>query len=344
MSDNTWPNANSPSTSSWQTSVQTTNPQSQFGRKIGLLVGQGSSALDLSNLEIDFKTTQGDFNSPSTALIRVFNPAPNTVAKIQNEFVYVTLQAGYVNGNFGVIFNGQILQTKTGKLSNVDRYIDLMCIDGALYHCYAFVNSSVAPNGSNSDQLAATVKTLNNNGIQVDPNTKQVISNPPEQTGGIFPRGKVLYGLASLYNDDLADKVNSTWFVENGVLKIVPLNGYLPGEAVIINSATGQVGVPQVTEQGIMVRCLLNPKIKLAMQVQLNNTEISTALAKQINGVPAAGYPNYTSVPLLASLNPSGLYRVIVKEHSGQTRGNSWYTDLICLNIDPTNKQVQING
>jgi hypothetical protein len=35
---------------------------------------------------------------------------------------------------------------------------------------------------------------------------------------------------------------------------------------------------------------------------------------------------------------------VMIKEHSGQTRGNAWYTDLVCLNIDPTNKQVKING
>jgi hypothetical protein len=335
MSNDFWPNANSPSNNSWQTALQQTNPQSQFGRKINLIVGQGSNALDLSNLEINFKTSQGDFNAPSTALITVFNPAPNTVSQIQKEFIYVALQAGYVNGNFGVIFNGQIMQTKTGKIDSVTRYIELHCIDGALYHCYAFVNSSIAANATNQDQMNATKKTLNDNGIQVDPNTNTTIT----EVGGILPRGKVLYGLGSLYNDDLADKTNSTWFIENGVIKFVPLNSYLPGEAVIINSGTGQIGVPEVTEQGIFVKCLLNPKIKLAMKVQLNNSEITDTTIKQLGG-----YPDYKSIPLYATLNPNGTYRVIVKEHMGQTRGNIWYTNLICLNIDASSNKVQVNG
>src|SRR5208282_1425621 len=91
---------------------------SQFGRKWGLIVGAtgSSSALDLTGLEIEFKTTQGSFESPSTAVIRIFNPAPNTINKIQKEYNTVKLQAGYQNANFGIIFDGIIMQVKTGKI------------------------------------------------------------------------------------------------------------------------------------------------------------------------------------------------------------------------------------
>jgi len=323
----------STSNSPWQTNTISSN--AQYGRKTGLIVGSGNSALDLSKLEIEFRTTQADFNAPSTALIRIFNPSPNTINKIQKEFTAVALQAGYVNGPFGVIFNGQILQTKTGKLDNVTRFLDMMCADGSLYHNFGFVNSTVAANASNQDQLNATKQALSNANVTVDPNANTTIS----QTGGILPRGKVLYGLGSLYNDQLADKTGSSWYIEDGKLNFVPLNGYKPGEAVVINSTTGMIGVPETTEQGIMVRCLLNPKLKLAMKVQLNNNEITTTTVKQLGG-----YPTYTSIPLYATLNPSGIYRLIVKEHMGQSRGNAFYSNLICLNIDASSNQVQTYG
>ena len=48
-----------------------------------LVVGNGSEALDLSQLELEFKTTAASQGSPNTALIRIYNPSPNTINKIQ---------------------------------------------------------------------------------------------------------------------------------------------------------------------------------------------------------------------------------------------------------------------
>jgi hypothetical protein len=335
MSDNFWPNALSPSTSSWQTSTQIANPQAQFGRRIELIVGGGENALDLSNLEIDFRTSQGDFNAPPSALIRIFNPSKNTINRIQKEFNSVALQAGYMGGNFGVIFNGAIVQTKTGKIDNVTRYLDIAAIDGALFHMYGFVNASLNANASNLDQLNAMKQSLDKANITTDSNVSSNIS----ATGGILPRGKVLYGLAPLYNDDLANKSNCTWFIENGILKFVPIKGYLPSEAVIINSNTGMIGIPEATEQGILVKCLLNPKIKVGTKIKLNQAEIT-----QTNVNLYGLYPTYQSLPLFAQINTDGIYRVIVKEHVGQIRGNAWYTEIVALSIDQTNNQVTSNG
>src|SRR5208337_3361423 len=106
--------------------------QSQFLRKMGLIVGNASQVLDLSNLECEFLIKSGDFSAPTTAYIRIFNPAPDTIKNIQTEYKQVSLQAGYVNGNYGIIFSGDIMQVKTGKLENVTRYIDIMASDGDL--------------------------------------------------------------------------------------------------------------------------------------------------------------------------------------------------------------------
>jgi hypothetical protein len=61
------------------------------------------------------------------------------------------------------------------------------------------------------------------------------------------------------------------------------------------------------------------------------------------------GFPGYKSQYYAATVANDGLYRVIVAEHSGDTRGtgNDWYTELTCLDIDPsspTASSVLANG
>ena len=312
----------------------TTNAGNQYLRKIGLIVGNASNVLDLSQLEVEFVVRAGDFSAPTTAYIRVFNPQPSTISSIQTEYKQVSLQAGYVNGKYGIIFSGDIMQVKTGKLENVTRYIDVMASDGDLFHSNGFINTVLAPGASKQAQLSAIQKSLAANNITLDPSATTALA----PSGGILPRGKVLFGLGKIYTDSLADSSNATWWIENGVLKAAPLTGYLSGQAVVINSSTGMVGVPEATEQGINVRTLLNPLIKVGNSVKLNNNEIAQT---QVNN---QGFPNYTSIALYPNLDPNGLYRVLVVEHSGGIRKNPWYSDLVCLAIDQSSGKVQAYG
>jgi len=307
----------------------------QFLRKIGLIVGKASQVLDLSNLEVEFVVRAGDFDAPNTAYIRIFNPAPDTIKNIQQEYKQVSLQAGYVNGNFSQIFSGDIMQVKTGKLENVTRYLDLLCSDGDLFHSYSFTNIVIAPNQANSAQIAALEKSANASGVTLDNSAKSAL----DITGGILPRGKVRFGLSKVLTNDLATRANATWWIEQGVLKAVPLTGYLSSEAVVINSLTGQIGVPEATEQGVTVRTLLNPLIKVGGRIKLNNNEITQT---QIN--QQVGFPTIQSIAYIANLDPTGLYTAIVVEHQGKSRGNPFYTDIIALAIDQSSGKVQAYG
>jgi hypothetical protein len=306
----------------------------QFGRKVGLYVGTSSKGLDLSALEIQFKTCANDFNAPNIAYIRVFNPSPQTVGQIEKEFDTVSLQAGYEEGNYGIIFQGTIMQVRTGKLENVTRFIDIKAADADLFHSFGVVNISVAPDTAQKDVLNKMKPALEANGVTIDPVTFQALT----PSGGILPRGKVLHGMGKNYISTLADKANARWYIENGVLKIVPLTGYLQGEAVVINSQTGLIGVPEATENGIYVKTLLNPKIQVGNTVKLNNAEI---IKNQVN---QQGFPTYQSTSFFASLSPDGLYTVMVKEHTGGNRTNPFYTDLVCLAIDQSSGKVAAYG
>jgi hypothetical protein len=95
------------------------------------------------------------------------------------------------------------------------------------------------------------------------------------ETGGTLPRGKTLFGMARTHLAELAKRNDCRWSIQNGVVTLVPNTGYLPGTAVEINSGTGMMGTPEQTDNGIIVRCLLNPAIQIGQAVKINNRDVN---------------------------------------------------------------------
>ncbi len=312
-------------------------------RQVGLVVLSGSKGLDLSQFRIVFRIQAADAEAPSTAHIKIYNLATSTAQSIQKEYQAVTLQAGYRNGPYGVIFSGTIKQVKRGKEigggGSVDSYVELLCADGDPAYNFGVLNKTLAA-GSTPTQRAQVIQSgLAANGVSQANLTQLSSSTAP--TGGILPRGKVLFGMARDHLDDVAASTNTTWSIQNGVLTFISLTGYLPGEAVQLNARTGLVGTPEATDQGIRVRALLNPFIKVGQRVEINNADINqTTITQQ-------GFPRYSDINFVADVTADGFYRVLVHEFDGDSRGQPWYSELICLSVDgsaPVNTAVQAYG
>lgn len=294
----------------------------QFLRKAQLVVSKGANGLDLSDLRFNFQIKASDCETPNTAFIRVYNLKEQTRQQIIAEYDSVTLQAGYQYGNYGIIFQGSIKQFRFGRERNVDGYLDIYAADGDEAYNFGVINQSFGPGSSFSDQLSALATAMN---VKIDPNATSFLA-----TGGILPTGKVMFGMARLYMAALAKNNNCRWSIQNGVLTLIPLTGYLPGTAVAINSSSGMIGTPEQTDNGIKVRCYLNPLIKIGQAVKINNADINQAVVKE------QFFPSYTSQYYPATVANDGIYRVIVAEYEGDTRGNDWFTELTCLDIDPS--------
>lgn len=306
----------------------------QFGRQVSLIVVRPGlttlgpfidlppDGLDLSEQRIKFEVKNADVETPNIAVIRVYNLNDQTARSIIKEYDTVVLQAGYVGGNFGIIFRGNIKQFRRGKESNIDTYLDILASDGDLSYNFGFINKSLDGNVSPDVVLQQASNVF---GLPIDPNANQSL------TGGILPRGKVLFGLMRTYMQDLAQTNSARWSIQNGTIVMIPLSGYLPGEVVQINSATGMIGVPEATDNGVVVQTLLNPLIKIGTRIQLNNKDVTQTIVKQ------QFFPSFTSGPtLVADVTTDGFYRVLVAEHTGDTRGQEWYTNVVCLSLDPS--------
>jgi len=308
----------------------------QYLRKASLIVGEpkakpgddplqpNRAALDLSELRFRFSVRRGDTQTPNSADIRVYNVSDSTAAKVEGEFTRVVLQAGY-EGNCSVIFDGTIMQVRRGRESSTDTYIDITAADGDRAYNFSTIAMSLAAGSKPEDHVAAVLARMSALGID-----KGYV--PESLAGNGLPRGKVLYGMSKDELREIAKTINTNWSIQDGKFVMVTNGAYVPGEIPVITSATGMVGMPEATQGGIRVKTLLNPYIKVGGCIQINNASIQgyrfgLAMTK---GQIASNFKAHDAI----RTSNDGIYCVMLADHSGDTRGNEWYTDVICLSAD----------
>jgi len=312
----------------------------QFGRKLTLILfSTNGKAMDLSPFRVTFNVANADFETPNNASIRIYGLSRDTINSLitKDEYQFVSLSAGYVDGAFGVIFAGEIKQYKHGKDDTTSMYLDILAADGDIAYNQTTLNESIAA-GQETPQSAiqAIADKMNLN----------TVYGLPLSTGIYNPniRGKVRFGMAKKYLRNVTRSIDFGWSIQQGKLNIVHNNGYLDNEVVDINYASGLIGSPEQTDEGIAITCLLNPKLRIGGLVRLNNELITNTVFSKAPGAPSP-YNQYKGYQYLAPLAPDdiygdGIYRIFVVEYEGDTRGNNWYSNLVGLSMDSVKKSV----
>ena len=304
------------------------NAQRQFLRRCNVVVsGDAGAGLDLSPLRITFTIKKTDGQTPNTAEITVYNMAADVAARIGKEFTSIMLQAGYAN-NYGIIFSGTIKQVRIGKENATDGRVVIVASDGDRAYNQAIVNATLTAGATQHEQASLAIQAMSPYGVAEG-------TTVPD-TGVKLPRGKVLYGMARDYLRHNARNLDASWSIQDGAVQFVANTGTLPTEAVVLSSKTGLIGTPEQTDDGIKARCLLNPTIKIGGKVQINQRDIAEAALPDTNKGEPVNKP--------VTIQHDGLYRVLVAEFTGDTYGQEWYVDLLCIGIDdtlPANKQVK---
>jgi hypothetical protein len=280
----------------------------------------GGSALDFSSFRVTFSIRRGDIQTPNTADVRIYNVADATANRLTKEFTEIVIQAGY-QGNFGLIFTGTIKQARTGREDALNSFVDITAADGDEAYNFSTIAVSLAAGAKPADAVQAFIKSM--------PGITQGYT-PTLSTNGTT-RGRVFYGQTRDELRKFARNNNCTWSIQDGKLTLIPLTSYVPGDTPVISPATGLIGVPEQTQNGIRMRVLLNPALKIGQRVKLDSTVNALRLGLDVQ--------SQASNQLLSSnikTNADGLYYVMSADHTGDTRGNQWYTDLTCLAVDAT--------
>ncbi|AZG13856.1 phage protein [Cupriavidus pauculus] len=296
----------------------------QYGRKVSLIIGRdGGAARELADLRVVFKVQRGDLQTPNSARIRVYNASETTKQLIESEFTRVVLQGGY-QGNFGIIFDGNIKQVRRGRESQTDTYLDITAADGDSAYNFAVVNTTLAAGSTPAEHVAAACTAMNPYGV-----TQGYV---PDLQANPLPRGKVMFGMARDFMRSVAKTTQTVWSIQDGKAILVPETSYMPGDIPVITADTGMVGLPEQTQNGITVKMLLNPSVKIGRLIQIDNASVQRYEYSLNVGQQAQN----ERIQQQAKLQDDGFYYVMIAEHSGDTRGNEYYTDVICLAADVT--------
>lgn len=303
-------------------------------RQCSLIVAdEKGEGIELSAFRTTFSISWPDTRWPRTAVFKVWNLKPETANRIQaGEFARVQLMAGYQD-NTGLIFTGNIRYSLTGRDNPTDTFVIIQAVDAHDAYDYATLNTTLGAGHTQAEQHQTLLTGLAPYGI--------VKGTTPDFEATRFPRGKTYFGMARDAIDNLAGQCRASWQYINGQLVMVPEETYVQ-EAVVLNSATGLIGLPQQTiEAGVNVRCLINPRIQVNGLILLDEALVYRTMLpeRDIAAAPGRiGTVNHGTVQQTegalsqpASLATDGAYIVKNISYSGDTRGKAWYMDLVCV-------------
>jgi hypothetical protein len=297
-----------------------------------IMTGPGFNSFDLHSESKgrDFRCTfqtqaQEGFTNPATAIITIYNLSDATMKGIVKELDQITLEAGYQDGRYGIIFQGVVKQYTRGHEENMtESYLRIYAAHAELIHRFAVTNSTSAA-GSTSEQR---MKDIQKDMLLKKDQAYLGYQQSPKEDGKLY-RGAVKFGMSVDEMRDEATRANMSWGVHDGQMVLVQGDGYAPGQVIDLNASTGLIGHPEVTDNGISVTSLLNPAARVRGLVKLNNDAINWTGAP--GGGPAVYWPSVGTVNVFNMLSTDGLYIIIVKTHEGDTRGNPWYTHMTCI-------------
>lgn len=279
-----------------------------YGRRYRVIVrvGGGDTALDVSDLRCTFKIVKTFSTEPNYSEISIYNLNANTENALIQEGNRIILEAGYAGDQYGLIFDGDIIQPIRDKEEGVTYKLTLVSVDGDRFLNTGLVNFSLAK-GQTARNTVTECAARAESPVQ--------IGSVSSSIGAVqLPRGKVIFGLARDVLRQVAQSENATFYVNDGQVNIVRVTDLPEGEIIDLSPASGLVGVPAQGEYGVTAKCLLNPRININTLVHIDNSLVR-ARQQQI------GQP-------VRNLDNDGIYRVIKVTHVGDTRGDEWYTEI----------------
>lgn len=274
-----------------------------YGRRYRVIVSNASgTALDVSQLRCTFKISKTILQQPNLSEVTIYNLSPDAENSLIQEGSRVIVEAGYEGDQYGLIFDGDIVQPIRDKEDGVTYRLTLRAMDGDRFMNYGFVGFSILKGQTSRSQIDNIISQ-----VQMPINRGLISDSFSHAT---LPRGKVVFGLARDYLRQLAQSQDATFYVEDNKVNIIKATDLPPDEIFDLSPESGLIGVPAQNENGVSFKCLLNPRIKINSLVHIDNSLIRSQ--------------GYQAGQVIRNLDSEGIYRVISITYTGDTRGDDW--------------------
>lgn len=262
----------------------------QFMRKVRLTAGSillNPGGMLQHEIKIAFNVSKGISGSANTASIDIWNLNEGHRNALGKELDEVTLEAGYIppggGGNVGVIFKGQLRDVEHRR-EGPDIISSISCGDGDKAFRSATTSKAFPKNTPVKDVVEELYSQLAKQGID-----RGEWKFPDDIDEKKFKRPYAMCGGCTRELDRLGRGKGFYWSVQNGVMEIIPGDGYIGG-VVPISAETGMIEVPTITDNGVKVRTLLNPEIRPNRRVKVSSSIIEMSAQDGIYRVSQATY------------------------------------------------------
>ncbi len=255
-----------------------------------------SPDLRIQDLKIKFEITKSIKSESNSAKIEIYNLSQNTRKRIVSDQL-VKVLAGYKEA-YGYIEIGQ------GDISNV-------------------VHSSSSPDIITTIYTKDGLKAVRGNVISLSFDVKTPLSSVlaaiqsklglPLKFSGIdktanLKKGYSFIGSVSTALEDLSTQFNFTWSIQNGQLQILSKNKGTGKEVVVLSASTGLIEAPEKkidskkdlnsTPDTYKITALLQPQLEVGDNIRIESKFLS------------------------------GVFLINNFTHTGDTRGQEWYTEI----------------
>jgi hypothetical protein len=235
-----------------------------FGRRYRITVTDSDNkGVDVSELRCTFNITKTIQMQPNTSEISIYNLNAKTENEILMNGKRVTIEAGYEGSQFGLIFDGDILQTIREREDGTTFKLTIIALDSDRPINFEIANYSLV-----RGQTARSIVDHIVNKAQYPTDLGSISDRLNAQK---LTRGKVMFGKASDYLRQVAKTYDLQYYMDDGKLNLIHMDDLPKDEIFELSPTSGLIGTPEQTEFGVSGKCLLNPQIKLNSLVHIDN-------------------------------------------------------------------------
>ena len=251
-------------------------------------------------------------NGPLFGKVTVYNLSADISYMLATQGTRVVIEAGYQDGAFGKIWDGDLYHYIEYRENVTDRVSEFHLMQG--YGIYKNEHIMVnIPKGANIDGRWQTLtQSVRVTGVSSETTKKK-------QQKSV--RDWVCFGEAKDYFQQTAiDAGGKIGLVESSGDSQYTITDFIneisKGPSLEVSPETGLIGTPTTIPLGVSFKTLLDPRLRFTsppQQIQLMNTEVRVTTPQQVGATPLL-YKN------------DGKYKVVRVQHTGDSRGNDWHT------------------